>query len=58
MDIENSITAYEADKNELEEFYISNISVSNDEREIKVFNRTLSEYGFVIDKIIKIKLNK
>ncbi|MFC3906201.1 hypothetical protein [Clostridium disporicum] len=58
MDIENSITAYEADKNELEEFYISSISVSNDEREIKIFNRILSEYGFVIDKIIKIKLNK
>ena len=50
--------SYEADKNELEEFYISSISVSNDEREIKIFNRILSEYGFVIDKIIKIKLNK
>lgn len=58
MDIDNVITAYEVDKKDKEDFSVDNISISNDEREVKVFNTILTEYGFFIDKIIKIKLNK
>lgn len=58
MDIENVITAYEVDKKDSEDFYIGDICISSDEREIKIFNRKLSGHLYVTDKIIKIKLSK
>lgn len=57
MNIENVITAYEFEKNVFS-IYIKDISISNDERELKIFIRSESEEDQVIDKIVKVKLNK
>ena len=58
MEIENVITAYEAEKNDAENFLASDISIGIDEREIKIFNRALIDGINQIDKLIKIKLSK
>lgn len=58
MDIDNVITAYEGNKSDLEDFCISDICISSDEREIKIFNTNLLDVVYAVDKIIKIKLSK
>lgn len=58
MDIENVITAYEVERKETENFREADISIGKDEREVKIFNRSVLDQTYQIDKLIKIKLSK